>query len=182
MAIGIPIPRAANDTVSATVTDAQDPNSYYGKVLRLNDDGSAPIDNPFAGRPDQVRPGVGSRQRSGSCPRGVIRYERSRALGQQRLDLPAQFLIVLAGLLQEAIPPRGILFDSGVVDPFDCRQRSGCTMTSPSYCSLVPRKAPLSGVLARLDVGIGPISCAGRAGHPVRELASPGGFEPPLPP
>ena len=51
MAIGIPIPRLANDTVSATVTDAQDPNSYYGKVLRLNDDGSAPEDNPFAGRP-----------------------------------------------------------------------------------------------------------------------------------
>jgi len=51
MAIGIPIPRAANDTVSADVTDAQDPNSYYGKVLRLNDDGSAPQDNPFSGRP-----------------------------------------------------------------------------------------------------------------------------------
>src|SRR6266568_7314215 len=51
MAIGIPIPRAANDAVSATVTDAQDPNSYYGKVLRLNDDGSAPKDNPFSDRP-----------------------------------------------------------------------------------------------------------------------------------
>lgn len=51
LAIGIPIPRAANDTVSVTPTDAQDPNNYYGKVLRLNDDGSAPSDNPFAGRP-----------------------------------------------------------------------------------------------------------------------------------
>jgi glucose/arabinose dehydrogenase len=51
MAIGIPIPRSANDTTSANVTDAQDPNSYYGKVLRLNDDGSAPADNPFSGRP-----------------------------------------------------------------------------------------------------------------------------------
>jgi aldose sugar dehydrogenase len=51
LAIGIPIPRAANDVVSATVSDAQDPNSYYGKVLRLNDDGSAPKDNPFSGRP-----------------------------------------------------------------------------------------------------------------------------------
>src|SRR5262245_11855661 len=51
MAIGIPIPRPANDAVSATVTDAQDPNSYYGKILRLNDDGSAPKDNPFSGRP-----------------------------------------------------------------------------------------------------------------------------------
>jgi glucose/arabinose dehydrogenase len=51
LAIGVPIPRAANDTIAATVTDAQDPNSYYGKVLRLNDDGSAPKDNPFSGRP-----------------------------------------------------------------------------------------------------------------------------------
>jgi aldose sugar dehydrogenase len=51
MAIGIPIPRGANDSVSATITDAQDPSSYYGKVLRLNDDGSAPKDNPFSGRP-----------------------------------------------------------------------------------------------------------------------------------
>ena len=51
LAIGVPIPRAANDSVSATVSDAQDPNSYYGKVLRLNDDGSAPKDNPFSGRP-----------------------------------------------------------------------------------------------------------------------------------
>jgi glucose/arabinose dehydrogenase len=51
LAIGVPIPRAVNDTVSATVTDAQDPNSYYGKILRLNDDGSAPKDNPFSGLP-----------------------------------------------------------------------------------------------------------------------------------
>ena len=51
MAIGIPIPRPANDAVSATTTDAQSPNNYYGKVLRLNDDGTAPNDNPFYGRP-----------------------------------------------------------------------------------------------------------------------------------
>ncbi len=31
-------------------SSSQDPNSYSGKVLRLNDDGSAPADNPFAGR------------------------------------------------------------------------------------------------------------------------------------
>jgi glucose/arabinose dehydrogenase len=29
---------------------SQDPNTYAGKVLRLNDDGTAPADNPFAGR------------------------------------------------------------------------------------------------------------------------------------
>ncbi|HUI80598.1 MAG TPA: PQQ-dependent sugar dehydrogenase [Bryobacteraceae bacterium] len=30
---------------------AQDPNSDYGKVLRLRDDGAIPSDNPFAGKP-----------------------------------------------------------------------------------------------------------------------------------
>jgi glucose/arabinose dehydrogenase len=30
---------------------SQDPNTYSGKVLRLNDDGSVPADNPFVGRP-----------------------------------------------------------------------------------------------------------------------------------
>jgi glucose/arabinose dehydrogenase len=29
---------------------SQDPNTYAGKVLRLNDDGTAPADNPFSGR------------------------------------------------------------------------------------------------------------------------------------
>ena len=51
LAIGIPIPRSPQDTTSVTVSDAQDPNSYYGKVLRLNDDGTAPRDNPFSSRP-----------------------------------------------------------------------------------------------------------------------------------
>ena len=31
-------------------SSSQDPNTYAGKVLRLNDDGTAPSDNPFAGR------------------------------------------------------------------------------------------------------------------------------------
>jgi glucose/arabinose dehydrogenase len=30
---------------------SQDPDSYAGKVLRLNDDGTVPADNPFVGRP-----------------------------------------------------------------------------------------------------------------------------------
>jgi glucose/arabinose dehydrogenase len=30
---------------------AQDPGSHYGKLLRLNADGSTPVDNPFVGRP-----------------------------------------------------------------------------------------------------------------------------------
>jgi glucose/arabinose dehydrogenase len=31
-------------------SSSQDPNTYSGKVLRLNDDGTAPADNPFVGR------------------------------------------------------------------------------------------------------------------------------------
>jgi glucose/arabinose dehydrogenase len=31
---------------------SQDPSSYAGKVLRLNDDGTVPADNPFVGRAD----------------------------------------------------------------------------------------------------------------------------------
>ena len=31
-------------------TGSQDPNSYSGKVLRINDDGTVPPDNPFVGR------------------------------------------------------------------------------------------------------------------------------------
>jgi glucose/arabinose dehydrogenase len=38
-------------TGAATGNLAQDPNSDYGKVLRLRDDGTVPGDNPFVGRP-----------------------------------------------------------------------------------------------------------------------------------
>jgi glucose/arabinose dehydrogenase len=51
MSIGIPIPvRGRQRPGVATHTDAQDPNSHFGKVLRLNDDGTAPKDNPFFGK------------------------------------------------------------------------------------------------------------------------------------
>lgn len=46
---------------------AQQLNSLAGKILRLNDDGTAPADNPFAGRPD-ARPEIwayGSRNAQG---------------------------------------------------------------------------------------------------------------------
>ena len=36
--------------ISTTGSDPQDPNTLGGKVLRLNDDGSVPGDNPFVGR------------------------------------------------------------------------------------------------------------------------------------
>jgi glucose/arabinose dehydrogenase len=49
MAIGIPLP--SSSAGAATAMDAQDPGSYFGKVLRLNEDGTAPADNPFVGKP-----------------------------------------------------------------------------------------------------------------------------------
>ncbi len=33
---------------------AQDPKSHFGKLLRLNDDGTAAVDNPFVGDPDYL--------------------------------------------------------------------------------------------------------------------------------
>lgn len=51
MAIGVPIPPRARPGL-ATPLDAQNPASLYGKILRLNDDGSVPLDNPFVGKPD----------------------------------------------------------------------------------------------------------------------------------
>lgn len=49
MAIGVPIPPRARPGLAVPM-DAQSPKSVYGKVLRLNDDGTVPADNPFAGR------------------------------------------------------------------------------------------------------------------------------------
>jgi glucose/arabinose dehydrogenase len=45
--------RSQNDVVNV----AQDPTSLRGKVLRLNDDGSVPADNPFVGR-EAYRPEI----------------------------------------------------------------------------------------------------------------------------
>ena len=50
LAIGIPSVNTRPGFV--TNTDAQKPGSHYGKILRLNDDGSAPADNPFVGVPN----------------------------------------------------------------------------------------------------------------------------------
>ena len=46
MAIGAP---GFNERVG-TASAAQEPGSYLGKILRLNDDGTVPMDNPFVGR------------------------------------------------------------------------------------------------------------------------------------
>lgn len=48
LSVGVPIRGRAG---TAQPEDSQDPASHVGKILRLNDDGSAPPDNPFAGRP-----------------------------------------------------------------------------------------------------------------------------------
>src|SRR5262245_3607710 len=49
LAIGIPIPPRARPGIAAP-KDAQSPSSLYGKVLRLNDDGTPAKDNPFIGK------------------------------------------------------------------------------------------------------------------------------------
>jgi glucose/arabinose dehydrogenase len=46
MAIGAP----GFNQRAGTAAAAQDPGSYLGKILRLNDDGTVPMDNPFVGR------------------------------------------------------------------------------------------------------------------------------------
>ena len=48
MTVGVPIRGRAG---TAQPEDSQSPSNHAGKVLRLNDDGSAPADNPFAGNP-----------------------------------------------------------------------------------------------------------------------------------
>ena len=49
LAIGVPLPYSGRAGL-ATMSDAQDPASDFGKILRLNDDGSVQSDNPFIGR------------------------------------------------------------------------------------------------------------------------------------
>lgn len=47
MSVGVPIRGRAG---TSQPEDSQNPANHVGKVLRLNDDGTAPPDNPFAGR------------------------------------------------------------------------------------------------------------------------------------
>ena len=48
LAIGVPI--RLNRPGTAQPEDSQNPGSHAGKVLRLNDDGTVPADNPFVGK------------------------------------------------------------------------------------------------------------------------------------
>src|SRR3989442_9406639 len=43
----VPMKGLSHPYALAFMSDAQDPASYFGKILRLNDDGSVPSDNPF---------------------------------------------------------------------------------------------------------------------------------------
>jgi glucose/arabinose dehydrogenase len=47
MGIGAP---GFNERSGGAAADAQAPGSYLGKILRLNDDGTVPADNPFVGK------------------------------------------------------------------------------------------------------------------------------------
>ena len=53
MSIGMPLRDKAHGGSNrvGTAEQAQEPGSHAGKILRLNDDGTAPSDNPFVGRP-----------------------------------------------------------------------------------------------------------------------------------
>lgn len=57
--------------------EAQQPESVYGKVLRVNDDGSIPADNPFAGR-DDAHPAVYSLGHRDQL--GLVRHPASGAI------------------------------------------------------------------------------------------------------
>ena len=53
LSIGMPLRDKAHGGANrvGTAEQSQEPGSHAGKILRLNDDGTAPSDNPFVGRP-----------------------------------------------------------------------------------------------------------------------------------
>ncbi len=53
MSIGMPLRDKAHGGANrvGTAEQSQEPGSHAGKILRLNDDGTAPSDNPFVGKP-----------------------------------------------------------------------------------------------------------------------------------
>ena len=85
--------------MSLTGNDPQDPNTLGGKVLRLNDDGSVPKDNPFVGQAGQqarglhagpsrhARPGHASRNRRNVAEREWPERRRRDQHSQARPQL-----------------------------------------------------------------------------------------------
>ena len=52
LGIGVPIPARTTAGNITTTTDAQSPGSHFGKILRLNEDGTPAAGNPFDGKPE----------------------------------------------------------------------------------------------------------------------------------
>ena len=86
MTIGVPFRGRPAGEVNAE--DAQNPSSHAGKVLRLNDDGSVPSDNPFVGpqrvqaRDLRARYSQRARDDRSSSDRGDL-GERKRSSGRR---------------------------------------------------------------------------------------------------
>ncbi len=74
--------------------DAQNPNTIYGKTLRLKDDGTVPADNPFVGKPG-ARPEIytmGHRDHFGIAPHpgtGQIFHAELGPLGGDKINILA---------------------------------------------------------------------------------------------
>ena len=71
-----------------TADDAQNPANHAGKILRLNDDGTVPSDNPFVGkagyRPELFALGIRNATGSFSTRRPASLGDRDRPDGRRR--------------------------------------------------------------------------------------------------
>ena len=132
MVIGIPLP--ANEAGVATMTDAQDPGSLWGKVLRLNDDGSAPADNPFVGRAGYrpeiyalgirnamgliVHPGTGELWESENGPQGGDEVNVIKAGRNYGWPVVSYGRSYTGGLTGDSGPRQALPFADGMEQPW----------------------------------------------------------------
>jgi aldose sugar dehydrogenase len=105
----------------------QDPANHFGKILRLNDDGSAPADNPYAGRPGwkpeiwsmghrnptgmTIDPATGTMWSTEFGPRGGDETNRIIRAGNYG------WMDVTQGLHYDNTPAKGIKGVAGMIDP-----------------------------------------------------------------
>ena len=79
-----------HQTAEQSGSYAQDLDTTYGKVVRINLDGTPPADNPFAGRPRPSRPiwSLGHRNIQGAAldADGQLWTDRARAQGRRRAE------------------------------------------------------------------------------------------------